>query len=87
MTDEELDARLAMVLAEHAASTCNKCGRTLDRGDVAWSSGSTEAGTPFSYIEVMCARCDAQKINVRSWWPEVESLEEAIDILEKDWGK
>lgn len=84
MSEATVDERLAAVLAKHGASRC-KCGRTIDRGDVAWNEASTEAGTPLTYIEIICQACDTAIARVSSWYPGAEDLEKVVEILEEDW--
>lgn len=86
-TDEEADAEFARVLAEHDASLCPSCGRQLDRGDVAWNNSGTEAGTPYSVLEIICQNCAREIVCIHSWYPEIEDFNEFVDVLERDWNK
>lgn len=84
-TDEEADAELHSILLEHHADRCNNCGREIDRGDVAWNGGSTEAGTPWSVLQITCQNCDTQIIHIDSWYPGIDSFSEFVDVLRDKW--
>lgn len=79
------DKRFAEILAKHGATHCPNCGKKIDRGDVAWNSGQTEWGTPNTYVEIMCARCDTEIVWFRSWYPEVNNFTELLDQVMEDW--
>lgn len=82
---DPLDERLREILDAHGSSLCKECGRDLDRGDVAWNSASTEYGTPYSVIEIICQACDTEALHLESWYPGIDDFEEALRVLEKDW--
>jgi hypothetical protein len=77
---DDPDRNLAVALARHGKSTC-QCGRIIDRGDVAWNSGSTEAGTEYSVIWIICQACDTEIAQVHSWMPWIDTFEEAVHEL------
>jgi RNase P subunit RPR2 len=79
------DERLAAVLKEHSATRCKSCRRKLDRGDVSWQNASTEAGTGFTTVYIICQSCGTETAEVFSWYPETDSFEEAVRVLEEDW--
>ncbi len=81
MTEEELDRRLARILADHDVTTCPTCGRTLDRGDLAWNEGATDSGTPYGFCEILCLAC-GDEIAVIGWWGGCDSFEEVLDRLD-----
>ena len=77
---KELDERLQKVLEEKGLSTC-ECGRKIDRGDCSWNTGSTEAGTGYSVLDIRCLLC-LSDIHHSTTWARVESFEEFISELE-----
>ena len=80
-----LDEKFREVLRAHGKEFCPDCGRHLNRMDAAWNNGSTEYGTGYSVLEVMCAACSAEIVCVHSWYPHIDDFEEFIEVLEKDW--
>lgn len=85
MTDKELELRLSQILKNHDAEICTGCGRTLDRGDIAWNNGSTDFGTGYSTVEIICEGCYTEAAVVHSWYPEISNFEDVINVLESDW--
>ncbi len=85
MTDRELDGKLAAILSAHNAAVCPGCGPHLDRGDLAWNNGCTEYGTPNAMLEVICQQCDTEIVCLTLWYPHIDDLEEAIEVLEDKW--
>jgi hypothetical protein len=83
--EDALDTRLSAVMEAHGASLCRHCGRALDRGDLAWNGGQTEAGTQWSVVEIICQACSQEAARVSSWYAPCDDLDEAIGILERDW--
>ncbi len=79
--DQKLDA----FLAEHGLSNCKECGRKLDRGDCAWNSGSTEAGTEYSTLMITCQQCDTEAVLVHSWMPWIDDFEDFVGTLISDY--
>jgi hypothetical protein len=80
------DEKLTAILAKHGKSNCPKCGRLLDRGDVAWNNADTEAGTPFTWVEIQCQQCDTEIAHFSSWWPGADDLDELVEnVLANDW--
>jgi hypothetical protein len=83
MTEDE---RLAEILSEHGATNCPKCLRIIDRGDLAWNAGDTEAGTPYSTVHIICQRCDTEMAQVFSWYPGMDDFDDVLRVLEEDWS-
>lgn len=83
MTEAEVDEAFAAFLTENSLSPC-KCGRHIDRADVAWNNGETEYGTPYSYVEIQCLGCQEE---IASWssWIDFDSFEDVVDIGLKDY--
>ena len=79
------DERLAVILAEHGKTNCPSCGKIIDRGDVAWNNGATEAGTPDTHVTIQCQRCDSGIAAFWSWWPGADDLDDLIENVMKDW--
>jgi hypothetical protein len=71
-------------LRRRGVSPC-KCGRVIDRADVAWNNACSEAGTSYSTVTIICLACDAPIAYWRSWYPEIEDFEELIDHVLDDW--
>lgn len=81
---EQADEDLENILKKHGKEFCPKCNRKIDRGDVAWNEGSTEAGTPYSVLEIACLQCGTEIAHKYSWsW--VESFDDFICALEEEW--
>ena len=78
------DERLADVLKAKGYAICKSCGRNIDRGDIAWNNGSTEVGTPCTFVEIICARCDNQVARIHSWYPGIEDMDELTYVIEND---
>lgn len=78
-----MEERLARVLEEKGLDRC-KCGRIIDRGDVAWNEAATEAGTDYTTVIIQCQACDEELLYVHSWWPWVDGFDEVIDIIEDE---
>lgn len=83
---EPVDERFREVMDAHGALICKGCGRELDRGDVAWNTGSTEVGTPFSVIEIICQGCNTEAAQVSSWTFDLDSFESVVSVLAEDWN-
>lgn len=62
-----------------------KCGREIDRADVAWNNAETEAGTPHSSVTIQCVSCQEGIAWWHSWWPEIESFEELVERVLDDY--
>lgn len=84
ITEQEADSRFAGFLSEQGLSPC-KCGRVIDRADVAWNSGETEAGTGYSVVEVQCISCLEEITHWSSWYSEIDNFEELVKHVLPDW--
>ena len=86
--EQAAERRFGELLAERGMERCPTCGRRIDRGDVAWTNGATEYGTPWSMVQIICQQCDTEIAHVLSWWPEIDDFPEAVEwVLDsKDWG-
>lgn len=84
--DDDVDARFAAVLAEHGSTVCYSCGRAIDRGDVAWNNASTEAGTGYCTVEIICQGCEASIAHVTSWYLGIDDFGDVVFVLEDDWA-
>lgn len=82
-TQEDVE-HLYEILSEHDSSHC-KCGRKLDFGDISWNESASEAGTPFSIVNIQCQRCDLEIKRVFSGYPCTDDIEDILHILETDW--
>jgi len=71
-------------LKVHNAIHC-KCGRKIDRGDVRWNNPYTEAGTPFTVVDIVCQKCDTEIAHFSSWYPGADNFEDLIEFVFKDW--
>lgn len=78
----DIDERFKNLLKHYKLDTC-KCGRQIDRGDAAWNCGSTEYGTPYSVLEIICQACDNEIFYGSSWYPEIDDFEKFVDELEE----
>lgn len=82
-----MEQRLKEVLRKHKAEFCT-CGQAVSIGDVAWNEGQTGAGTPCSYVSIICPACQREVAWVHSWsWfdedlTDEERLDKVISILE-----
>lgn len=79
------DEEFARALAAHGKTNCPTCGRVIDRGDVAWNSASTEAGTGYSTAYIHCQACGAEVASWSSWWSEVSDWCEFCAQLLPGW--
>lgn len=78
--------RLKNILESKKASVC-ECGRQIDFGDIAWNNGSTEYGTGYSVVEIECQECDEEIKIIHSWYPEISSTKELLDVIDEDWER
>jgi hypothetical protein len=90
MTDDRPtkgDELLEQALAAHGKSNCPSCSRKIDRGDVAWNDGDTEAGTPYTHVEIQCQQCETEIVNFCSWWPggSQYDFDDTMEHVLKDW--
>lgn len=79
------DKRFAAILKEHRATNCPNCAKKIDRNDISWNNPSTEAGTPFCVIDIICIECKKSIAHVNSWYPSIEDFDEVLYVLERDW--
>lgn len=86
-TEDEENIALADVLSCHNAVRCPSCAREIDRGDIAWNSGETEAGTGYSMVEIICQGCDTEIVHIDSWFPGIDDFADVIYVLDADWGE
>lgn len=84
-TDEEADAKLKAILQAHNSEPCPHCQKPIDRGDVAWNSASTKAGTGYSVLEIQCQRCLYEIAYVKSWYSGIHDFNEFVYVLGEDW--
>lgn len=77
------DTYLTETLARYGLAECKSCGRVFDRGDVAWSNGQTEAGTPHATLEIICTACSTEALCIWAW-AEIESLDDFVDVLDTE---
>ena len=83
LTREAFLAKLADILAYHKATHCPRCLRIIDDGDIAWNNGSTEAGTPYASVEIICQACDTNIVHITAW-AEIEDYEGILEVLENE---
>ena len=69
MDDTPEDLAIAEALAAHGVSCCPHCGRVLDLGDVSWNDAESGSGTPMTWAQIICQRCDTEVAHWSSWWP------------------
>lgn len=79
----DADQKLTEVLAAKNKDKCPKCNKQIDRGDVAWNTASTESGTPYSVMEIICEKCFTEIYHGTTWF-EIESFEEFVKELEEN---
>jgi hypothetical protein len=82
----EADKTLSRKLDEMGKTKCPNCGRILDRGDVAWNSASTEAGTDYSRAHIQCQACETEIADWWSWYPCADTFEEFVENVLPDWA-
>ncbi len=75
------DTKLAEILARHNLAIC-KCGKQIDRVDVAWNNAETESGTSCCSLEIICQACGDSVLHMNSWWPWIDSFNEFVEVLE-----
>jgi hypothetical protein len=83
MTDSELDAAFAAELDKRGKRICPVCAKVIDRGDVAWNQGSTEAGTDYSVVEIQCEGCQTEIGHFATWY-DVSDFDDVIRVMD-DW--
>jgi len=81
MNEQQAEARFAEILTERGLATCPDCGRRIDRGDVAWNSGETEAGTGYSDVHIICQECGRAIARIQSWYSDIPSFEECVEMV------
>lgn len=84
MTETEAEQHFAHYLRELGLDSCPQCGRLIDRGDVAWNSAFTEAGTDFSVGEIICQQCDHEIAYWHSWYPKPDTFAEFVEHVLPD---
>jgi hypothetical protein len=84
LTEEEAETRLAEELQRRHLANCLGCGKKIDRGDVAWNTGQTEYGTPYSYVEIQCLNCQTEIGSYHTWY-EIETFSELVESTLNDW--
>jgi hypothetical protein len=84
MTEAEADAEFHQTLVAHSKTHCPTCGKAIDRGDVAWNNGETEAGTPYSSAIIQCQACDTE-IARWSGWTEADNWIEFVEKMLDGW--
>jgi hypothetical protein len=85
-----MENRLKEILRKHNAEFCT-CGQEISLGDIAWNEGQSEAGTPASWVQIVCPACQREIAWVHSWtWfdedlSDSKRIEKVLTILEDDW--
>lgn len=87
MTEAEAERALSDLLVAAGYSPCSKCGRQIDRGDVAWNNPSTEAGTDYTVVEIQCQGCNSEIVRFTSWWPGADNFEDLVENVFQDMPK
>jgi hypothetical protein len=83
LQESEADNLFAQFLADRNLSPC-QCGRKIDRADVAWNCGQTEAGTEYSCVEVQCLNCLEEIIYWTSWHSDITDFEDLVENVLED---
>ena len=81
---ESIDEKFTGILKTIGIEKCPDCGKCVDRGDVAWNSASTEAGTGYSVLEILCQQCDTEVYRTVSWYPSIGDFEEFVSVLTEE---
>ena len=79
--EDILDKKLKEILVKNNMDICPCCGRQLDRGDVAWNTACTEAGTDYSVVSIICQACDDEMLNAHTWYC-IDNFEDLVEELE-----
>ncbi len=77
------DTKLTEILARNNLAIC-KCGKQIDRVDVAWNNADTESGTSCCSLEIICQVCGNSILHMNAWYPEIESFNEFVEVLEHE---
>lgn len=87
MTEQEAEKELSLLLKEKNCNICPMCRKIIDRGDIAWNNPSTEAGTDYTIVEIICSCCDTEIARISSWYPGADSFAELVEevLSEEDW--
>lgn len=85
--DQAVDQELGRILREWDIARCRACGRLMDRGDLAWNNGQTEAGTEFSVVYVTCQACGTEMLQYKTWYTPIDDVGELVWVLDHDIGK
>ena len=85
MTEQEADIEFQRHLKLHNAEKCPGCQKPIDRGDVAWNNGSTEAGTGYTMVEIQCLNCSREIAHFNSWHWGADSFEDLVENVIDDW--
>lgn len=78
------EIKLGEILKKHNAERCSN-GHKIGFGDIAWNCASTEAGTDFSTVDIICTLCGLEVVLIRSWYPWIETADELLSVIESDW--
>ncbi len=69
-------------LEKHNIGICPKCQKPIDQGDVSWNEASTGEGTPCTWSQIICQRCEYELAHWWSWHSECSTFEEWVeDVL------
>ena len=80
MNEAEENLRLKEILKSKNLTHC-KCGREIDRGDCSWNIGSTEAGTEYAVLNIICEKCCENLFYETTWYPGIDTFEEFLNEL------
>ncbi len=79
----KLQSDLAMVLEKHNLTYCKSCGKLFDRNDIHYHVANYD-GTNRSVVEIVCSDCLFHAYECVSWYPTVNTLRQAINILDEE---
>lgn len=83
MASHEYEEKFSDWLGQHGRATC-PCGHKFNLVDVEWGNGCTEAGTDYTFVEVVCSACGEDLVSAYSWWPGAGGIEEIVDHVLED---
>ncbi|MBD1379145.1 hypothetical protein [Metabacillus arenae] len=79
-----VDIEFSKVLKKYNKHICPNCKRGIDRGDVQWNNATTEYGTGYSVLEIICEKCYTEIVYLHSWYPTIDTFDEFVEVLDNE---
>ncbi|MBP8125809.1 MAG: hypothetical protein KAZ26_24390 [Caldilineaceae bacterium] len=80
------DDTLAQLLEAKGYANCATCGRTLDRGDIAWNNYPHRKDWQNAEVLCICQFCDTEAFRIASSHPEIKNLDDVCVVIDYELG-